>query len=87
MHQSGVYCNAMKPGGESGLASKRSKLAEGLDECFLRQVIRIRRIVRHAETNRIYTTTVQLEQAGKRIAISVDRSFYEDTFGLAHEKR
>lgn len=86
MHQSGVHGNAMEPCGESRFASEGAKLAEGLDERFLRQIIRIRRIVRHAETNRVDTTTVQLEQAGKRIAIAVDRSFYENTFGVAHEK-
>jgi hypothetical protein len=53
VHESGIHCYAVEPGRESGFASEGREFSEGLDECFLRQIVCIRRIVRHPKTNSV----------------------------------
>jgi hypothetical protein len=58
VHESGIHSHAVKPGGESGFAPKRRKLSKCLNEGLLSEVVRVRGIVRHSKTDRVYTAAV-----------------------------
>ena len=62
MHQSGVHCDPMEPRRKSRLAAECGKFSESLNERFLRQVVGIGGVVRHAQTYRINSPFMRLEQ-------------------------
>src|SRR4029077_8368527 len=77
MHQGGVHCETVQPRGQCGLASKRRELPECLNEDFLGQVIRFRRVVRHPQADCEHTVLVQMKEGCERICVSIQCFTYQ----------
>jgi hypothetical protein len=77
VHQSRIHSYSMKPGGKGRITAEGGKLSERLDECFLRKVVCVGRIVGHAEANGVDATSMRFKQLGKRIRLPCQCASYE----------
>jgi hypothetical protein len=63
----------MKPSGEGGLSAKGADLAIELNEDFLRHILRVRRISKHPQAERVNSPPVHLIQLLKCYNIACRR--------------
>jgi hypothetical protein len=85
VHESGIHCHSVEPGRESGFAPEGREFSEGLDERFLSQIVRIRRIVRHPETNSVNAASMQVKQCRERVRLAVQRALNQYGIGLTRD--
>jgi hypothetical protein len=70
MHQHRVDRYPVEPGRETRIAAESSDLPEDLEEYLLRQVVRLRHILQHSQTEVIYVLAMSLVEALKRCGIA-----------------
>src|SRR5215472_125877 len=82
LHEHDVNREPVQPRRESGFASKSSNLPEKLEEGLLREVLRLRNIADHAQTQRIHAAAVQTIQPLEGCSITLLRQ--PDGFRFRH---
>src|SRR5262250_2066234 len=85
VHESGIHCHSVEPSRERGFASEGREFSEGLDECFLSEIVRIRRIVRHPKTNSVNAASMQVKQCRERVRLAVQRPLNQYCIGLTRD--
>ncbi len=71
MHQNRIDRDAMEPGGECRVTSKRDQLAEHLQKRILSKILGFRDVVGHAQADGINPRLVRVKNGGKRIGIAL----------------
>ena len=77
MHKRCGHGDTMQPSGQSRLSTKCGELSEHLNEYFLCQVVRVRRVFGHAKDHRIYPMFVEAKQKSECIPVAIQGSSYK----------